>query len=228
MVTDNPRSPDQLARKVALQGLANSAASNITGVDFVSIPLHRDNHTLRTIAATDPLAEQLDALQYDPREGPCYAAVTAARFVLVNNIAASSDNPRYGAKAAVHGVRSQAAIQLIHDGERAGLNLYSRKADAFDRSTVQLAELFASQAAALLAYAVQVDQLDEALDTRTDIGTAVGIVMERYGINRDQAFGFLVRNSNDRNVKLRMLAQQVVDGTFESTPHEDSRSQAWP
>ena len=52
--------------------------------------------------------------------------------------------------------------------------------------------------------------------------------MERYGINRDQAFGFLVRNSNDRNVKLRMLAQQVVDGTFESTPHEDSRSQAWP
>ena len=132
------------------------------------------------------------------REGPCYAAVTDERFVLVNDIAHASDYPRYGARAADLGVRSQAAIQLIHDGERAGLNLYARRAGAFDRSTVQLAELFATQAAALLEYAEQVEQLSEALHTRTDIGTAVGIVMERYGIDRNQAFAFLVRNSNDR------------------------------
>jgi hypothetical protein len=46
---------------------------------------------------------------------------------------------------------------------------------AFDRSTFELAELFATQAAALLEYAEQVEQLSEALHTRTDIGTAVGI-----------------------------------------------------
>ncbi len=44
--------------------------------------------------------------------------------------------------------------------------------------------------------------------------------MERYDIDRNQAFDFLVRNSNNRNVKLRVLALQVIDGTFESTPHE--------
>jgi AmiR/NasT family two-component response regulator len=99
---------------------------------------------------------------------------------------------------------------------------------AFDRSTVELAELFATQAAALLQYAEQVEQLSEALHTRTDIGTAVGILMERYTIDRNQAFSFLVRNSNDRNIKLRVLAQDVIGGTFESTPHKHSHTQDWP
>jgi hypothetical protein len=39
---------------------------------------------------------------------------------------------------------------------------------------------FATQVAALLNYAVQVAQLGRALHTRTDIGSAVGIPMERH------------------------------------------------
>jgi len=125
-------------------------------------------------------------------------------------------------------VGAQAAIQLLHDGERAGLNLYSRTAGSFDRSTVQLAELFATQAAAVLGYAQQVEQLHEALHTRTDIGTAVGILMERYGIDRHQAFAFLTRSSQTRNTKVRVLALDVIDGNFASTPVEDQASQEWP
>ncbi len=67
-------------------------------MDFVSITLLGADHSLQTVAATDPLAEQMDALQYELREGPCYAAVTDDRFVLVNDIAAASDYPRYAAK----------------------------------------------------------------------------------------------------------------------------------
>ncbi len=221
-------SPEQRARESALHRLAESAAGNIPGVDFVSVTVRDDNHSLRTIGATDPLAEQVDTVQYELREGPCYAAVTDERFVLVNDVATTRDFPRYGPRAAELGVRSQAAIQLLHDGERAGLNLYARSPEAFDQSTVQLAELFATQAAALLDYAEQVEQLSEALHTRSDIGTAVGIVMERYAIDRKRAFGFLVRNSQHRNVKVRVLAQQVIEGSFESTPHEDAQSQKWP
>ncbi len=95
---------------------------------------------------------------------------------------------------------------------------------AVDRYTVQLAELSATQAAALLQYAEQVEHLNVALHTRSDIGTAVGIVMERYNIDRNRAFDFLVRYSNNRNIKLRVLAQQVIDGTFESIPHEVIRT----
>jgi len=218
---DDASSPEQHVHKAALQGLTAAAVSNIPGVDFASISLRHKDRTLETIAATDPLAEQVDALQYELREGPCYAAVTDDRLVFVNDVAASSDFPRYGARAAGLGVGSQLAIQLLHDGEQAGLNLYAHAANAFDRGTAQLAELFATQAAAVFRYAQQVEQLSEALHTRTDIGTAIGILMERYGLDRNQAFAFLVRNSQDRNVKIRVLAQRVIDGSFDPAPEGD-------
>ena len=78
---------------------------------------------------------------------------------------------------------------------------------------MQFAELFAAQAGAILGYAEQVEQLSNAVQTRTDIGTAVGILMERYGVNRHQAFAFLTRNSQDRNIKVRVLARHIIDDT---------------
>jgi len=216
------------ARDAALSSLVESAAANVPGVDFASITLHSKDRSLSTVAATDPLATQLDALQYELHEGPCYAAVTEDRLVLVNDLVGSEDYPRYAPRAVELGVRTQSAIQLVSNGDRAGLNLYARTARAFDRSTVHVAELFATHAAALLEYVEQVDQLSEALRTRTDIGTAVGILMERYGIGPQQAFAFLSRNSQSRNIKVRTLAQRVVDGTFESTSREDCESQRWP
>ncbi len=202
------------ARDAALSSLASSAADNIPGVDFVSITVHEADHTLYTAAATDPLAERADALQYELREGPCYAAVTDERFVLVNDMPAAAEFPRYAPRAVDLGVGAHAAIQLVDGRRRAGLNMYARTAGSFDPATVQFAELFAGQAGAILGYAEQVEQLSNAVQTRTDIGTAVGILMERYGVNRHQAFAFLTRNSQDRNIKVRVLAQHVIDDTL--------------
>ena len=200
----------------ALAALVTSAAANIPGVDFASITVRSTDRALMTLAATDPVATDLDELQYRLREGPCYAAVTEQRFVLANDLATADSYRGYGPRANERGVRAQAAIQLSHDGEVAGLNLYSRTCNAFDQSTVQIAELFAVQAAVLLGYARQVETLGQAVHTRQDIGTAVGILMERYQIDRDRAFALLVRISNDRNIKVRELAQHVIDGMFQA------------
>jgi hypothetical protein len=216
------------ARQVALDFLTQSAVHNIPGAECVSVTVRTHHGPLRTLSCTDSLAERADSLQYELREGPCYAAVTDDRFVLVNDMAASREFPRYGPQAVDLGIGAQAGIQLLHNGETAGLNLYARAPGAFDRATVQIAELFATQAGALLGYATQVEQLSEALHTRTDIGTAIGILMERYGIDRHRAFAFLTRNSQTRNIKVRLLAQQVIEGTFHSTPREDGASQDWP
>jgi hypothetical protein len=164
------------------------------------------------------LATQADTLQYELREGPCYTAVTAERFVLINDLSATEKFPRYAPQAVELGLGAHAAIQLIDGRRRAGLNLYARTAGNFDRSTVQFAELFAAQAGAILGYAEQVEQLGTALHARTDIGTAVGILMERYSINRHQAFAFLNRNSQDHNIKVRVLAQRVIDDTVGPLP----------
>jgi GAF domain-containing protein len=203
------------ARALALESLTESAATNIPGVDFASITMYGEKDALGTVAATDPLAEKLDSVQYELAEGPCYAAVTKDRFVWINDVSTDDKYPRYSARAAELGVGAQAGLQLIDGKHRAGLNLYSRTPGAFDHSTVQLAELFATQAASVLGYAEQVEQLSEALHTRTDIGTAVGIVMERHHIDRNQAFAYLSRTSQNQNTKLRVLARHVINGTAE-------------
>jgi ANTAR domain/GAF domain len=199
-------------REKILDELVQSAAVNIPGVDFASVSLRAEDDTLLTLAATHPLATQIDRIQYDLHEGPCYAAVTDDRLVMIDDLASTGDFPRYAEQASGLGVGAQLAIQLTHDGEQAGLNLYARSAHAFDPSTVQLAEMFATHAASVLRYAEQIEQLGEALHTRTDIGIAIGILMERYGLDRTQSFAYLVRNSNQRNIKLRRLARDVIDG----------------
>ena len=49
------------------------------------------------------------------------------------------------------------------------------------------------------------------LDRRTLIGQAIGITMVRQGLSTDDALAHLVRRSQNSNVKVRDVAQVVVD-----------------
>jgi AmiR/NasT family two-component response regulator len=91
--------------------------------------------------------------------------------------------------------------------------LYSTESETVDEDAVQLAELFASHAAIALDRASHEHHLNDALASRKVIGQAIGIVMERYQINEDRAFHSLVRASSASNMKLRTVAQEVVDTT---------------
>ncbi len=57
----------------------------------------------------------------------------------------------------------------------------------------------------------EIATLREGLERRTVIGEAVGITMVRAGITADAAFARLVALSQDRNIKVRDLAQRIVD-----------------
>jgi AmiR/NasT family two-component response regulator len=46
--------------------------------------------------------------------------------------------------------------------------------------------------------------------TREQIGQAVGVLMERYGLSPEAAFNYLRRVSQTRNVKLREVARKLV------------------
>jgi AmiR/NasT family two-component response regulator len=74
-----------------------------------------------------------------------------------------------------------------------------------------LAGLFATHAAIALGHAQERAGLAEGLQTRRVIGQAIGILMTRYEMNEDRAFAFLVRASSHRNIKLRAIAQELVD-----------------
>jgi AmiR/NasT family two-component response regulator len=56
----------------------------------------------------------------------------------------------------------------------------------------------------------EVEGLQAALASRHMIGMAQGILMLRYGVDETKAFAFLSRTSQQENVKLREVAQRIV------------------
>jgi hypothetical protein len=97
---------------------------------------------------------------------------------------------------------------------RGGFNLYANAPGQIGAETRQLGGMFANLAAIALGWNRQNQTLNQALETRTVIGEAVGIVMERYRLDPDRAFNFLIRTSQTANIKLREVAAGVVaDGT---------------
>jgi phosphoserine phosphatase RsbU/P len=57
----------------------------------------------------------------------------------------------------------------------------------------------------------QVAHLRTALESRTRIGQATGLVMARHGVGAEEAFALLTRMSQNDNVKLARLAEIVLD-----------------
>jgi GAF domain-containing protein len=193
-----------------LESITQAAVEVLPQVDYSSITMRHRDGTLSSYALTDDRLVELDHQQFELQEGPCYDAASDDTFVLAGDLEADQRYPRYGPVAVGAGIRSQAGVRLFENSRTAGgLNLYSRHAGALE-DTQTLSRLFSHQAAVALAYSVEVNTLRESVQTRTRIGQAVGIVMERYKIPEQQAFAFLTRLSQSKNVKLRLIADEMI------------------
>jgi hypothetical protein len=137
--------------------------------------------------------------------------------VIVNDLASDPRWPDFGPKAAALGFGSQVAFQFRADPHvRGALNLYADGPYGLDQDSIHLGSMFAGQIAVAMGWAKQEQTLTEALATRNLIGQAVGIVMERYQLDSDRAFAFLVRLSQSANKKLRTVAATLVDTANEA------------
>jgi AmiR/NasT family two-component response regulator len=56
-------------------------------------------------------------------------------------------------------------------------------------------------------------QLHDAIESRTIIGQATGIIMAKRRYGPDEALNALIKISNDRNIKLRKVARMLVEAT---------------
>lgn len=116
--------------------------------------------------------------------------------------------------ACERGLRSQLGLRLyLDDHARGGLNLYSVSSDVIDPATEQLAELFATHAALIMGRARSEENLNASLASRTTIGIALGLVMERYGLDQERAFSYLTRVASTSETKLRDVAEHLVEET---------------
>lgn len=95
-------------------------------------------------------------------------------------------------------------------GSYGALSLYGDRPCAFDPSDVATAQVFAGPLAVSLVAGREIDQRGATILSRTIIGEAEGILMERFGLNADQAFEYLRRVSSANNRKLALVAEDLV------------------
>lgn len=222
MVDDLPERAIVMAGRIAdsvsgkdldatLQSLTRAAVEMLPGVDDATITIRHENGSLSSYGFTADYLRELDSWQFDHAEGPCYDGVTHNAFTVCGDLRSDPRYPTYGERAVAAGIRSQAGLRIFESMRTVGgLNIYSRSAGALADAAF-LVELFSEHARSALAYATQIDGLRDAIAARQVIGQAVGIVMERFDLSEDRAFAFLARLSSHRNVKLRTVAQELID-----------------
>jgi GAF domain-containing protein len=214
-----------------LQMVADRAVAVVPACDFASVSLRRRRGRIETSASTSELASACDALQYELDEGPCLEAVWDGDSYLAEDIAKDRRWPLWGPRVADLGVGSVLAIQLTSETETIGaLNLYATASHAFQSDDVDLALVYTIHAANALNSARLVSGLQTAVHSRHLIGVAQGILMATYNLSMNQSFELLRRYSSQGNVKLREVAEHVVDhgGLPESRLTEQSAEATAP
>jgi GAF domain-containing protein len=130
----------------------------------------------------------------------------------VDDLSADARWPGWSGAAAGLGFRSvlSTGLHTADDRPLGALNLYRREPGAFAADDHETARLLAAHATAVMAAALRQRNLEAAIESRTVIGQAEGILMIRYGLDAEHAIAVLRRCSQQANIKLRELAEEVV------------------
>jgi GAF domain-containing protein len=201
-----------------LSRVAELAKQTIPGAAEVSVTLMQDG-TVTSVSFTGPLAVQLDERQYESGFGPCMDAALSGATIPIDDTAQGGAYPDFGRVAFRHGITHTISIGLPVEQRTVGaLNVYGSGEGPFDETTAELATAFASHAAVAVSNAglyastaTLAGNLQKALDSRAVIDQAKGVLMGRHRCSADAAFDLLVRQSSQRNRKLRDIAQDIVD-----------------
>jgi GAF domain-containing protein len=209
---------------LTLASVVEMSVATIEGCDFAGIFLI-DGDSVTTPASTHPMVVEIDTMQRQTGGGPCLDAVAHGLTFYADDLATDLRWPAFAQQATEAGIRSVLALPLATDDRQGALNLYARYPVAFgvvDRAKaailVSLASLALTVAHSQEDHERRAEDLHAALITRQVIGEALGILMERERISGEEAFDILRRASQHLNIKLREVAQTLVDtGVYPDT-----------
>ena len=172
----------------------------------------------RTAAATDPIVTWIDDIQYACGEGPCLEAATTRDIVRVDSEQARAKYPTFFTRQAESGMRSFLSAPLTVDDTHVGaLNLYSRDDHGFDRLDAAALRIYVIVAESALHATTRVGVLQgtidgyvKAMQTRAVIEQCKGIIQFALGVSEEKAFDLLKWRSQDNNVPVRALCEQLL------------------
>jgi hypothetical protein len=213
-----------------LQHIVDLAERAVDGCDAAGVLVIQDGR-VSTAAASSSIVKELDQLQIGANEGPCLDASTNGVVLYAEDLAGDRRWPTFCRHAAAAGIMSVIAFPLSPDRSSA-LNLYARRPRAFGEADRAQGQLFATLARLAFDSAkvraaddARAANLVDAIRTRELIGQAQGILMERERITGEEAFDLLRRASQRMNIKLRQVAETLVE-TGQAPPEEERRKSA--
>lgn len=219
-----------------LDELVRTAVAHVPGATAASVTMLRDGR-FSTVASTGDPAARADALQHEVGSGPSVDAV-------LDDAVYRSDDVRSGRWSA-WGVRthdetgitsalSYRLTVLVHCETVAALNIYSEHPGSFDETSESTGLLVATHGSLLVTALLARDRAENvrrALESNREIGVAMGVLMQRHRLTREQSFDVLRVASQDANRKLGDIATEVADTGIlairrwpSRTPSQDDRA----
>jgi GAF domain-containing protein len=204
-----------------LQRVADITMAAMPGAEFCGISMLDQQGRPTTAIFTDEESPVIDAAQYASGKGPCLDAWRTKKVVRIDDMTLAGDTyPEFSVVALEHGVLSMLSLPLVSGDDGLGaMNMYARMQQGFSADDEEIGSELVTTASVVLANASAYwsayelsEHLTEAMKSRSVIEQAKGMLMARSeNLTAEDAFDLLRRASQRENVKLRDIAQRIVD-----------------
>ena len=193
----------------------------VLGVTAAGLMLVAPGGALRVMASSSETMRTLELFEVQAQQGPCVDCYRTGQSVVEPDLASDTERwPQFSAMAVAAGFGSAAAFPMrLRTKVIGALNVFSVDAGAMRAVDERAAQALADVATigilqhrAVVEGAVLIDQLNDALQTRIVIEQAKGMLVEREGLEMDQAFSRLRSEARNTNRRLTDVARDVIAG----------------
>ena len=224
--------------------VAASAAHVVrtAGIDVgCGLVLHQPKRGPAVTGTTDEVVTLLE-WERETAEGPVTDVMAGGHPVAVLQRNGDFRWRHYSSQLQAAGFGSALAVRLRLDAElptddgipgnselgqsRAALAFFAQDSKAFPLQVIAEARTFAMLATKSLQMAINLHtarslatDLRSALDSRTSINVACGVIMAQNRCSYQEAFAILAKASSHRNIKVRKVAEDILERLPEGAPH---------
>jgi GAF domain-containing protein len=220
---------DHSLQRIAEWGLIALPPADGVGVAFL------EDGKLGHLAGTAPFVSQIDDAQYGTMQGPCVTAAVERRTVIAASMMTEDRWPSLRAEIEPVGVQSALSLPLTVADQLVGtLNVYARRADAFDADAAARGEEYARPAAVALQQAcllrrarLVTERIGAAVERRKAVNRTVGLMMAQDGVEAAEARAMLESTAQARGEELAWVAQTIWDERIEFACLAPSEDAVW-
>jgi len=207
--------PDSLQ---ILVHLGAATLSRIAGVPIeCALTLNRVKR-VRTTAGTSTLTERLARVEQEVGEGPLTEALAGTGTAAMNHVATDFRWARYRPYLQDAGFSSVLGLRLsLDEGTDAALAFFATSPQVFPLQVIAEARGFTDIAARglrlvleLQSASTRASDLQSALESRTSIDIACGVIMAQNRCSYNDAIAIISKASSHRNIKLRKVAEGIL------------------